>query len=102
MRQRFAVLVAAAVSLALIAAFVFGTRGLLHLRALTAEETTIRQRIAGLLTENQRLRSELHQLRHDDRYLERLAREQLGFVHPGEVVYRFPDPSRSAPAAPPR
>jgi len=47
-------------------------------------------------------RSELHQLRHDDRYLERLAREQLGFVHPGEVVYRFPDPSRPAPAAPPR
>ncbi len=101
LRQRFAVIVAAAVSIALVAVFVFGTRGLLHLRSLTAEEATIRQRIAVLLTENQRLRSELHQLRHDDRYLERLAREQLGFVRPGEVVYRFPDSGRPL-AAPPR
>lgn len=102
LRQRLAIGAAACVSMALVAAILFGSRGLLHLRALTSEEAAIRQRIGGLLLENQRLRGQLHALRTDDRYLERLAREQLGFVRPGEVVYRFPDSSRLAPEAPPR
>ncbi len=102
LRQRLAIVAATGVSAALIAAILFGSRGLLHLRALTSEETAIRQRIGSLLVENQRLRTQLHALRTDDRYLERLVREQLGFVRPGEVVYRFPVPSRSAPEAPPR
>jgi len=80
-----------AVSAVLIAAILFGSRGLLHLRALEAEEHAIKQRIATRLRENQMLRERLHRLRTDDRYLERRVREQLGFVRPGEIVYRFPD-----------
>jgi cell division protein FtsB len=102
LRQRFALAAAAAVSVALIAAILFGSRGVLHLRGLQAEERGIKQRIAGLLLDNERLRSQLHQLRTDDRYLERLVREQLGFVRPGEIVYRFPDRARRAPEGPPR
>jgi len=101
-RQRLAIVAAASVSAALVAAILFGSRGLLRLRALTNEEAAIKQRIGGLLLENQRLRTQLHALRSDDRYLERLAREQLGFVRPGEVVYRFPSPDRALPAGPPR
>jgi cell division protein FtsB len=102
LRQRFAIVAAAAVSLALVVAILFGSRGVLHLRALVGEETAIKQRIAGLLEENQRLRTQVRQLRDDDRYLERLAREQLGFVRPGEVVYRFAAPGHPAPEDPPR
>ena len=102
LRQRFAIVAAAGVSLALVVAILFGSRGVLHLRALVGEETAIKQRIADLLEENQRLRTQVRQLRDDDRYLERLAREQLGFVHPGEVVYRFAAPARPAPEDPPR
>jgi len=97
LRQRFALASAVIVSAALIAAILFSSRGLLHLRALAAEQLAINQRIATRLRENQLLRERLHRLRTDDRYLERLAREQLGFVRPGEIVYRFPDR-----AAPPR
>jgi cell division protein FtsB len=41
------------------------------------------------LHENEQLRDRIHRLRTDDRTLERLAREQLGFTRPGEVIYRF-------------
>ena len=102
LRQRFAIVAAGGVSLALVVAILFGSRGVLHLGALIGEETAIKQRIAGLLAENQRLRTQVRQLRNDDRYLERLAREQLGFVRPGEVVYRFSAPARPAPEDPPR
>jgi cell division protein FtsB len=100
LRQRLAIVAAAGVSTALVAAILFGSRGLLRLRTLTTEEAAIKQRIGGLLLENQRLRTQLHALRTDDRYVERLAREQLGFVRPGDVVYRFPGPNRPPEAAP--
>ena len=103
LRQRLAVATAAMVSGVLVAAAVFGSRGLLHLRSLTTEETQISQRIASLLRENERLRERLRRLRTDDRTLERLAREQLGMLRPGEIVYRFPAraPHRATEEGPP-
>jgi cell division protein FtsB len=83
-------------------AAIAGARDLLRLHALEADEAEVSRRIAGLLRENERLRTRLHRLRTDDRYLERLVREQLGFVRPGEIVYRFPAAERPDPAAPPR
>jgi cell division protein FtsB len=38
---------------------------------------------------NAMLRERIHRLRHDDRHLEKLAREELGLVREGEIVYRF-------------
>jgi cell division protein FtsB len=99
LRQRVALAVATAASLALIAVVVFGSRGVLHLRTLTAEEAELGRRIAVLIRENEQLRERIHRLRTDDRTLERLAREQLGFTRPGEVIYRFgsrPNPGSEA------
>lgn len=39
--------------------------------------------------ENEALRERIYRLRHDDLYLEKIAREDLGLVRPGEVIYRF-------------
>jgi cell division protein FtsB len=89
LRQRVALGIATAMSVALILAVVFGSRGLLHLRALTIEQEELGRQIALLLHENEQLRDRIHRLRTDDRTLERLAREQLGFTRPGEVIYRF-------------
>jgi cell division protein FtsB len=89
LRQRVALAMAVATSTALITAVVFGSRGFLHLRTLTAEEHDVGRRIALLLHENEQLRERIHRLRTDDRTLERLAREQLGFTRPGELIYRF-------------
>jgi cell division protein FtsB len=94
LRQRVALALAIAASTALITAMVFGSRGLVHLRTLTTEQDEIGRRIAVLLHENEQLRDRIHRLRTDDRTLERLAREQLGFTRPGEVIYRFGDRPR--------
>jgi cell division protein FtsB len=88
-RQRVALATAATLSVGLITAVVFGSRGLLHLRTLSAEKHEVGRQIALRLHENDRLRERVRQLRTDDRTLERLAREQLGFTRPGEVIYRF-------------
>ena len=100
LRQRVVVVAAAAVSTALIAVVIFGSRGLLHLRTLTAEHDDLGKRIALLLHENEQLRTRIERLRTDDRTLERLAREQLGFTRPGEVIYRFGNRRAAEPAAP--
>ncbi len=88
-RQRVVLAIAATLSTALIVAVVFGSRGLLHLRNLTTERSDLGKRVAVLLHDNDQLRERIHRLRTDDRSLERLAREQLGFTRPGEVIYRF-------------
>ncbi len=89
LRQRVVLVAAAAVSTALVAVVIFGSRGLLHLRTLTTEHDDLGKRIALLLHENEQLRTRIHRLRTDDRAVERLAREQLGFTRPGELIYRF-------------
>ena len=100
LRQRVVVIAAAAVSTALIAVVIFGSRGLLHLRTLTTEQDELGKRIALLLHENEQLRTRIQRLRTDDRTLERLAREQLGFTRPGEVIYRFGNRQGAEPGAP--
>ena len=97
-RQRVALAIATGMTTALIAVVIFSSRGLLHLRTLTGEQDELGHRIALLLHENEQLRDRIQRLRNDDRTLERLAREQLGFTRPGEVIYRFgarPNPAVS-------
>jgi cell division protein FtsB len=96
-----ALALAAGATAGLVAIVVFGSRGMLHLRTLTSEQDELNRRVALLLHENEQLRDRIHRLRTDDRTLERLAREQLGFTRPGEVIYRFggrPNPAVAAVA----
>jgi len=89
LRQRIALGIAATVTLALVAVVIFGSRWLLHLLALTHEQDELDRRIAFLLHDNDQLRERIQRLRTDDRTLERLVREELGFTRAGEVIYRF-------------
>ncbi len=57
----------------------------LHTYTLAREAARMEQRRQGLLAENAALRVEIQRLRTDDQYIERLAREQLGMVRPGEM-----------------
>ena len=44
-----------------------------------------------LLAENAQFRDRVSRLKSDDTYLQRLIRKELGYVQPGEIVYRFAD-----------
>jgi len=39
--------------------------------------------------ENRNLREEVRRLQHEKRYIEEIARKELGMVKEGEVIYQF-------------
>ena len=68
---------------------------------LGQEATRLERRKQELLIQNAALYAEIHRLRTDDRYIERLAREQLGMVRPGEIEFVIvPAPSDRHAASP--
>ncbi len=99
--KRAIALLAWGVAAALLGAIVFGERGLLRLHQLQAEQARMEAAIETKKAANRALRRELEALRNDPAYQERLAREELGLVRPGEIVYRFPDPPPSQSPTPP-
>ena len=77
--------------LAMMALTVWGDRGLLamwrtqhDLDRLVREIEIVEQKNATLAREVQRLRSDLG-------YIEKIAREELGLMRPGEIVFEFAD-----------
>ncbi len=85
--------------LAVLAFAVFGDRGVVQLWHLRTEVQTLSQEVAVLEAENQRLSQVIADLRDNPAVIERIAREELGLVRPGERVLRFPRSPRSdAPA----
>ena len=67
---------------------VCGSGGVIHLRRLQQQQAQEESVAFGLAQRNARLRDHLQRLESDDAYLEKLARERLGWIKPGEVVYR--------------
>ncbi len=53
--------------------------------SLAREAARLEQHRRDLVNANALLREEIRRLQTDDRYIERLAREQLGLVRPGEI-----------------
>lgn len=76
---------------------IIGERGALHLWRLRGEKSQLDEQNYRLQKENEALRQRIARIRNDNQYLEKLAREELNLVRPGEVVYRFPksEPRRS-------
>jgi cell division protein FtsB len=67
-----------------------GERGVLHLWRLRGEKAKLDEENYRLQRENETLRQRISKLRNDNSYLEKLAREELNLVRPGEIIYRFP------------
>jgi cell division protein FtsB len=66
-------------------------RGLRRTRRLQEDLHQLETANTGLRMENDRLRRELSALADDPAALERAAREELGLVRPGELVFRLED-----------
>jgi cell division protein FtsB len=64
-----------------------GPRDLLVLRRHSSMLTSERDRLLG---DNAAFRERIARLNSDDAYLQRLIRQELGYVRSGEFVYRFP------------
>ena len=67
----------------------FGEKGLLQVYRLRSELKEIERVNMELRRENERLRVEIDNLRTNKKYIEELARRELGLVKKGEIVYQF-------------
>lgn len=79
----------------LVAAALLSDQGVLKLRRLQGEIESLHKDVQTLEAENERLFRAIAELRHDPSTIERLAREELGLVRPGERVLRFPRTPRA-------
>jgi cell division protein FtsB/cell division protein DivIC len=86
--------------LILIGLFIFGSltflgeKGIFNLFRLRKEVTRIKEKNFQLEAENQKLREEVKRLQSDKRYIEEIARKELGMVKEGEIIYRFDTSSK--------
>lgn len=77
---------------------IIGERGALHLWRLRGEKNRLDEQNYRLQKENEALRQRISRIRNSDDYLEKIAREELNLVRPGDIVYRFQNQaSRRAP-----
>lgn len=80
-----------ALILALLAVFsILGNRGLIRLYHLRQDKAALAQEIDRLGAANAVLADEVRAMRTDPSRLEAIAREDLGLVKPGELVFAFP------------
>lgn len=84
--SRKQVWVALSVAGALVLVSVADSRGFRKYLQLQEEAKQLEARNARLREENDRFRREIEALRSDPSAVERAAREELGFIKPGEIV----------------
>ncbi len=82
----FGVLTAAMLLLA-----VFNDKGLIQVHAQANNLSTVQSDLLKIETENKELTAEIQALRTDPSAIEKLAREELKLVKPGEIVLVTPE-----------
>ena len=84
-----AAMVFGGLTLLLVLTAIFGEHGLFKVRQLERNRNHLESRIADLEDETARLSEQVREFKSGDFPYERDARERLGLVKPGEVVYDF-------------
>lgn len=64
---------------------IFGEKGYLQLRKVGLQNQKLRQEIEQIREENLQMMREIKALKTDPKAIEKIAREELGMVKPGEV-----------------
>lgn len=72
--------------------FMMSEMGIFTFLELREQRSELQQELVELRDKNSRLSGQVEALKSDPLYIERLAREQLGMVRPGERVFRFVPP----------
>jgi len=95
--RRLPLIGAALAALLLLLAGLAGAKSLRDLRSAHERERNLEARIAATHNQIDSLRNRIERLRSDPGLLERLAREELGFVRPKDVIIELPIPAPVAP-----
>lgn len=79
------------VAVILVLPMIFGDMGFIPYVKMQRTQQNMEAELERLKTENQELEQRVQSLRSDSETIERIARQRLGLVRPGEVVFTFPD-----------
>jgi cell division protein FtsB len=79
------------VTLVLVADALVGEKGLVESMRARRQYRDVAAALESMRRENGRLRESVRQLRDDPGAIESLAREQLGLIRPGEVLFIIKD-----------
>jgi cell division protein FtsB len=79
------------VTLVLVADALIGEKGLIESMRARRQYRDVAASLESLRRENGRLRDSVRRLRDDPGAIESLAREQLGLIRPGEVLFIIRD-----------
>ena len=88
---RIALAVFGLLTVAMLLLAVFNEKGALQVQAQARKLSAIESEISRLDAENKKLTAEIQALRSDPTTIEKLAREELKLVKPGEVVLVTPE-----------
>ena len=77
---------------------IYGGNQVLRVSHMRTELEAMEREIATLRSKAEQLSRTVEDLRNDPAAIEKLAREEGGYVRPGETIYKFPPTGRSAPA----
>ena len=91
--------------LVMLAMALFGDRGVLRAIQVNRHKEALAEQVHRMEESNHALRQEIERLRSDHRYLEGIARRELGMVREDERVYQFrapTPPSKQSPETPSR
>jgi cell division protein FtsB len=88
-RQRIILVLGIAGALYLIIPLFLGDMGILKYFGMLKKHHHISAEIHELIEENRELQQKVEALRSDPDVIEKIAREQLGLVKEGELVYKF-------------
>lgn len=82
-------IIALFLGLSVLLSFFFGDTGLMGFLRVNQEHNQLTQDIEYFLEQNDRLRKEVKALQYDTQYIESIARDRLGMIHKGDLVYQF-------------
>ncbi|OGV98929.1 MAG: hypothetical protein A3I04_02120 [Nitrospinae bacterium RIFCSPLOWO2_02_FULL_39_110] len=88
-RRRILMLISLSFFIFLVIAAIFRDDGIIKIHQLNKKLDLLEWDIINMKKGNDRIKSEIHTLKRDPSYVEKIAREDLGLVKPGEIVFEF-------------
>jgi cell division protein FtsB len=94
----FRLLGSGALALLTLGLAVYGGNQVVRVTQMRRNMESMERELVTLRSRAEELSRTVEQLRNDSAAMEKLAREEFGYVRPGETVIRFPPTGRGAPA----
>jgi cell division protein FtsB len=95
-------MIAALAGCGLLLTAIFGGHGLMRWLQYDQDKKTLTVELEKVQEQNARTRREIDSLMHNEKYIETIARRDLGMVKADEIIYQFPNSEKKPDVIQPR